>query len=72
MKVVRFKNGKYGVRRLPFPWMHYLFVTKNGFWYFEEDAHPYCEFDSIFEAEEAVRLAESKKPDNGKVICKAL
>ncbi len=69
MKIVKFKNGKYGVRK--WAWIGWVFATnKSGDWE-EKSDRMVQEFKTLEYAEEVYRDMESRKDkpnDYGKVL----
>ena len=69
MKTVKFKNKKYGVRKLSF--IGYLFaVNKSGIWSYK-DTGLIQEFDSLDYANEVLeymRDTDARNEDNGSII----
>jgi len=55
MKIVKFKDGKFGVRKTIFPFLLYEFLDANNpkqFWVIKELVGYYCKVDTKEEAEQ--------------------
>lgn len=62
MKIVQFKDGRYGVRKLTFFGYYFLVYINGGYtWWSLEGAYDYCRWDTVEEAQNAL----NKYTDNG-------
>lgn len=72
MKIVKFKNGKFAIRKLDFEGLCWVFLGREeDYWWFKrESIQEYCLFNGLEEARERARKLKENEKSKHKVIAK--